>query len=46
MDVFEGADRGWEISQTRALVGYIYLSGGWAISLKMSRNFWVATLRR
>lgn len=25
MDVFEGADRGWEISQTRALVGYILI---------------------
>lgn len=25
MNVFEGADRGWEISQTRALVGYILI---------------------
>jgi hypothetical protein len=25
MDVFAGADRGWEIWQTRALVGYILI---------------------
>jgi hypothetical protein len=39
-EVLEGADRGWAISQTRALVGFV-LTGGLAISLKKSPNVWV-----
>jgi hypothetical protein len=43
--VLEGADRGWE-SRNRGRWSDLYLSGGWAISLKMSRSVWVEALQR
>ena len=43
--VLGGADRGWEVPQSRALVGYVLIRR-LGYKLKMLRSVWVETLQR
>jgi hypothetical protein len=43
--VLEGADRGWEVSQWRALVGFIFIRR-LGYKLKDREGVWVETLQR